>query len=165
MAEYRVEDSSLTSVARAIRAMGGTSEPLEFPNGFVEAIYNLEGGDGVGLQMVLLWENASPTSDFAEQTIALDLSPYDIIAVLGDGVHAFISHPFTAGKEGVMSNWVAWGTGLSYQHSGRVVAVSADDAGLTFGPGRLIRQNTGSVENNNSVAKPQKIYGIRRVTE
>ena len=121
-------------------------------------------GGGGGLSMSLLWENASTTSDFAEQTITLDLSPYDIIAVLGDGVHAFISHPFTAGKEGVMSNWVAWGTGLSYQHSCRLVAVSADGAGLAFGPGRLIRQSTGSVENNNTVAKPQKIYGIKGVT-
>ena len=80
MAQYRVEQSNLTKVANAIRGMGGTEEPLEFPDGFVNAIYNLEGGDG-GLLMIKLWENASPTSAFAEQTLAIDWTPYDRIGV------------------------------------------------------------------------------------
>lgn len=32
-----------------------------------------------GMKMELLWENASPTSEFAAQTISLDLSNYDAI--------------------------------------------------------------------------------------
>lgn len=34
-----------------------------------------------GMQMDLLWENASPTSSFAEQTINLDLSSYKFVAI------------------------------------------------------------------------------------
>lgn len=35
----------------------------------------------VGMQMELLWENASPTSEFAAQTLNLDLSEYALIAI------------------------------------------------------------------------------------
>lgn len=38
MADYRVAGTQLTAVADAIRAKGGTSEPLVFPGGFVAAI-------------------------------------------------------------------------------------------------------------------------------
>lgn len=34
-----------------------------------------------GLEMVLLWENVSPMSDFAAQTISLDLSAYSHIVI------------------------------------------------------------------------------------
>lgn len=43
---YIVEADSLTSVANAIRAKGGTSNTLEFPTGFVSAIQNLPTGAG-----------------------------------------------------------------------------------------------------------------------
>lgn len=38
---YYIDKSDLVSVADAIRAKGGTSEPLTFPDGFIEAINNL----------------------------------------------------------------------------------------------------------------------------
>ena len=38
MSNYIATDTDLTSVANAIRAKGGTSAPLEFPSGFVNAI-------------------------------------------------------------------------------------------------------------------------------
>lgn len=38
MADYVVRDTQLTSVADAIRAKGGTSAPLAFPDGFVDAV-------------------------------------------------------------------------------------------------------------------------------
>ena len=41
MALYRVTDFELTQVANAIREKGGTSEELEFPDGYVEAIENI----------------------------------------------------------------------------------------------------------------------------
>ena len=42
--KYRVDGTDLTSVADAIRTKGGTSDALEFPDGFVEAIGNISGG-------------------------------------------------------------------------------------------------------------------------
>ena len=46
MATKTVQDSSLTLVADAIRAKGGTSAQLEFPDEFVSAIQNIPTGGG-----------------------------------------------------------------------------------------------------------------------
>lgn len=46
MANYRVSDTELTSVANAIRTKGGTSADLSFPDGFVSAIGNIPTGGG-----------------------------------------------------------------------------------------------------------------------
>lgn len=41
MSDYIVDGADLTSVANAIRAKGGTSAQLQFPQGFVNAIGNI----------------------------------------------------------------------------------------------------------------------------
>lgn len=46
MTEYLVQESSLTSVADAIRSKTGTSDNLSFPTEFVDAIENIETGSG-----------------------------------------------------------------------------------------------------------------------
>lgn len=50
MAEYLTNTTDLTKVASAIRAKGGTSDPLVYPDGFVTAIGNIQtGGSGGSL--------------------------------------------------------------------------------------------------------------------
>lgn len=49
MAEYLVTDSDMTKVANAIRAKGKTTEPLSFPEGYINNI-NQIAGDSVDLQ-------------------------------------------------------------------------------------------------------------------
>jgi hypothetical protein len=50
MKTKKVQDASLTAIANAIRAKGGTSKALEFPNEFVSAIEAISGGvDGDNL--------------------------------------------------------------------------------------------------------------------
>lgn len=44
MAYRKVDDTSLTSVADAIRLKGGTSDALVFPDGFVAAISEIQAG-------------------------------------------------------------------------------------------------------------------------
>ena len=44
MAEYLVQDTSLTAVADAIREKGGTTAPLSFPEGMAEAVRNIQSG-------------------------------------------------------------------------------------------------------------------------
>ena len=46
MAEYLTNTTDLTKVASAIRAKGGTSDPLVYPDGFVTAIGNIQTGGG-----------------------------------------------------------------------------------------------------------------------
>ena len=48
MANYITTDTELTSVADAIRAKGGTSAPLAFPDGFVSAVDAIPTGGGGG---------------------------------------------------------------------------------------------------------------------
>ena len=45
--EYIATDEDLGAVADAIRAKGGTSAPLSFPSGFVDAIEDISGGTDV----------------------------------------------------------------------------------------------------------------------
>ena len=45
MAEYMTTDSELTSVANAIRAKGGTSSPLSYPQGYISAINAIPTGE------------------------------------------------------------------------------------------------------------------------
>lgn len=46
MAEYLVQDTSLTAVADAIRERGGTTAPLSFPDGMASAIRGIQNGGG-----------------------------------------------------------------------------------------------------------------------
>ena len=46
MAERIVQEESLTTVADAIRAKGGTTDPLSFPDGFKTAIEAIQAGGG-----------------------------------------------------------------------------------------------------------------------
>lgn len=46
MANYKVTDTELISIANAIRAKGNTESPLSFPTGFVSAVQNISGNSG-----------------------------------------------------------------------------------------------------------------------
>ena len=48
MADYKVTDTELTSIANAIRTKGGTQAQLEFPTGFVSAVQAIPTGGGGG---------------------------------------------------------------------------------------------------------------------
>lgn len=50
MSVYKVTDTELTNVANAIRQKGGTQALLEWPNGFVSAVGDIEGGSAPILQ-------------------------------------------------------------------------------------------------------------------
>lgn len=64
MAEYRVTDTELTNVANMIRSKGGTSSPLEWPIGFINAIDAISGGGGGGNSwndpIVRNWDFSNP---------------------------------------------------------------------------------------------------------
>lgn len=59
MADYKVSDTSLTSIANAIRTKGGTSASLSFPDGFVSAIQNIPTGGGSTLITKSIDENGT----------------------------------------------------------------------------------------------------------
>lgn len=59
MSEYRVKGTDLTAVADAIRAKGGTSASLPFPDGFVSAVQNIPSGGGSTLISKTITENGT----------------------------------------------------------------------------------------------------------
>ena len=59
MAYRKVNDNSLASVADAIRAKGGTSDALVFPDGFVSAISAIQTGGGGGTAPSAKWSDVT----------------------------------------------------------------------------------------------------------
>lgn len=58
MADYLVTDTELTAVADAIREKGDTSAVLEWPNGYVSAVEDIETGGGVETASVVVCKEA-----------------------------------------------------------------------------------------------------------
>ena len=59
MAYRKVDDTSLASVADAIRSKGGTSDALVFPDGFVSAISAIQSGGGGGSAPSAIWNDVT----------------------------------------------------------------------------------------------------------
>ena len=59
MAYRKVNDTSLASVADAIRSKGGTSDALVFPDGFVSAISAIQTGGGGGAAPSAKWNDVT----------------------------------------------------------------------------------------------------------
>lgn len=51
MADFLVKDTSLTTVADAIREKGGTTDPLSFPEGMAKAVRNIQSGADLSLDI------------------------------------------------------------------------------------------------------------------
>ena len=101
----------------------------------------------------LLWTNASPTSAFAAQTIAIPTT-YDFYMILCDptpGYNEPSSYFFPNGKGAFMS----WSSGYSRVPSSRDAQWAA--SGIQF----LDAFSNGAA--NNSVCIPTAIYGIKGV--
>lgn len=62
MTDYVVRDTQLTSVADAIRAKGGTSDPLTFPDGFVDAVEAIPTGGGASVEPLSVTQNGTYTA-------------------------------------------------------------------------------------------------------
>lgn len=59
MAEYLTNTTDLTAVANAIRAKGGTTAPLVYPDGFVTAIQSIDTTGGLKPATVTITSSAS----------------------------------------------------------------------------------------------------------
>lgn len=78
LVDSAVLDSNLTAVADAIRAKGGTSGTMEFPDGFVSAVQGIQAGGGA--DTILGREYMSGSFTLAEDTTSnyeiTDLTPF-----------------------------------------------------------------------------------------
>jgi hypothetical protein len=114
-----------------------------------EEVYELIGG----YKMVKIWENASPGSTFASQTITLDLTPYDMVAVKcnygtdGNRQAATFAYATIGGRFGMYAG---------YGESMRTRMAEASETGVVFYPGYVVGGNTFD-----AACVPVEIYGIR----
>lgn len=116
--------------------------------------------------MELLWENEEPTSEFAAQTISLNLTGYDFVDVYfakaSNDPKNWICHRMSIGYEGDpfhMSH--IQNTSRASVISSRHTVVTTE--GVEFGDGfyKYTSSNTGGTESVSMI--PQRIYGIKGV--
>ena len=70
MSNYVVSDTSLTSIADAIRTKGGTQAQLEYPQGFVNAIGAIQGGKDVDNDVLFLDYDGTVLHDYTAAQFA-----------------------------------------------------------------------------------------------
>lgn len=110
----------------------------------------------LGIDMDLLWTNASPTSDFGAQTISLDLSSYKGILlkvrVYGDGSKNLMVYFY------VDKTSTEWLLSAGFGASGYVVRryiTAISNSGIQFDVGKVYQTT------NNGACIPAQIYGIK----
>ena len=109
----------------------------------------------------LLWTNANPSSNFAAQTVAVDLSGYTYVGIIfksSTGATYNFSTPLYIFQKNSYWSYNNEGGGYLIQ---RVVNVLNDGSGITFGDcSRLNTYPNGTRTTDNGRLIPYQIYGI-----
>ena len=108
----------------------------------------------------LLWTNPSPTSQFAPQTISIDLSDYNEVEI--EFKHASVSDSYLYQKARVGSAdvglfYMSVKSGASPEYEGRPLTVASD--GITFEAGARYYGSTMYTDNIRCI--PTRIYGLK----
>lgn len=113
------------------------------------------GGGGGGITMKLVWTNPSPTSNYAAQTEAMDLSGYDAVAIVTRqaGNTDRVSWDFALIGETIVTQVKNMTSGTIYGRSAEVTS-----SGIVFGQG----YSGGTAGATNAI--PVKVYGIKGIT-
>lgn len=105
----------------------------------------------------LLWSNTNPTTSFAAQTVAVDLSGYDFVMVI-----AYESTSADVEMSATIRNGVGVkGRLFLMANSRQFRAIEISSTGVTFGVGRSGAVGSNAVEDN-TAAVPVYIYGISK---
>lgn len=115
-------------------------------------------GVGRSSQLELLWTNSAPTSAFAQQTVALDLTDYDAVVIecntAGSGTGTTAQLGFVGTTVRLMAE--------IYQIHRRLATINSD--GITFGNNYYLpTYANGSESASNGYLIPTRIYGLRAV--
>ena len=110
-----------------------------------------------GITFDIVWENPAPSSDFQSQTVAIDLSDYDMVMIeckMSTSGTSRSEHFVRVGKMAIMAMQNLAGSAYTYKRQATV-----GTAGIAFTTGyRNTTDNTG-----NSYLVPLVIYGIKGV--
>ena len=105
MADYKVTDTELTSIANAIRTKGGTQAQLEFPTGFVSAVQAIPTGGGETESVLFKVDSSVDQSLIIAQDISKWYGPFASTAKMyakpcdaqGNLIKLNLSQPFEIG--------------------------------------------------------------------
>ena len=102
-----------------------------------------------GLQMDLLWTNASPTSSFGQQTLNLDFTKYDFVLV---------QFKASATASGLFHAFIQKGTFIVNSSFDSLVYryLTLSDTSIVFE--NAISQGTGTT---NHLCIPYKVFGVK----
>lgn len=149
----------------AAATKGYTDETAENLSAAIEADFSefradVEAEVALKLQIVKLWENSSPGSTFAAQTVSLSLSDYTHV-----GIEFLLDNSVTYTLP--MAIYKKGDTGRYRTHNAvftqrAINSVSA--SGVSFGAGVSWSDYGGSYATNNAQLIPYRIYGIKGVT-
>lgn len=131
----------------------------ELPTGLLPKLWvdtdETGGGSSGGLEMVKLWENASPGSAFAAQTVSVSYNGYDRIGVQYNRVYS--ESPANIGST-PSGNQVVYGT--DDRTSGFIREATINESGIVFGNNvRVFSTKSPITVNDNMI--PLEIYGIK----
>ena len=122
-----------------------------------EDIHNLENLIGTsGLQMDLLWTNASPTSAFASQTISLDLNNYKSVLILTKE-HPVVNNISTHLIPINNKAYILHSDSNTFQYR-RIETITTSYISFTSG---YICNGYGNATEDDNRAYPIEIYGIK----
>ncbi|PWM20081.1 MAG: hypothetical protein DBX49_01120 [Clostridia bacterium] len=122
-----------------------------------------------GIQIVKLWENASPSSFFGAQTVSMALMPYEAVEIVWATYvsdNGGVSRRFT-GKYPII--WPTDGSGVGCQATGMYAGNAVErfirfySSGIVFDNGAYYNTYGGSSIARAQVLVPLEIYGIKGV--
>lgn len=121
-----------------------------------QIIYKINTLNKNKIEIVKLWENASPTSSFGKQTVSLDLSDYGLI--IADGIESTtesknVSALAVKGKIHRL---------ICLYNARQVREFTANDNGVTF-ENAYHASLDGVMASNNACMIPIAIYGVKGV--
>lgn len=140
--------------------------PPYVPKGYDQELlvcnmYSLQDGSFLGpsMQMELLWENASPTSSFAAQTVSVALTEYDLYAIAYKFSSANIMEMTQISRVGSNMNLISLDS-----NNIKCRFVTYDSGKLTFTTGYNRSFNPSAQSEDATMIIPVCIYGIKGVS-
>lgn len=114
-----------------------------------------------GVSMTLLWENASPASEFAAQTIALDLSGYDSVQVEFEESWQTITSRINVGKYGGVDQIgdIYRDVAAYFYVAHRDISVTTTGVSFSDRLYKYANEQWSRTDNNGLI--PFRIYGIK----
>lgn len=110
-----------------------------------------------GMKMELLWENASRTSEFAAQTVNLDLSPYkfcEIVFIWGTSDAEFATLNVSTEIGVVSQACFVWNGKIARKYT-------VSNSGIAFDSGLYAANSSNNLATSNGKCIPYRIYGIK----